>query len=67
MPKFRVHLQQYVEMTATLEVEAADADEARDRALTDAPSAAWDNGDDAGPVQAYAVHNEKEELVWERT
>lgn len=66
MPKFKVHLQQYVERVATVEVEASDAGMAAQIAKTDlASSATWEDGDDAMSVNIYAVHDAAGELVWE--
>jgi hypothetical protein len=59
-------LQQYVEMTAVVEVEAATAEAARERALTELASCAdWQPGDDAYDVEAFAIY-EGERLIWER-
>lgn len=55
--KYRVFLQQYVEQLAELEIEAASPEEARDRALTQAPAAVWSPGYDPGEVTVYAVHD----------
>ena len=64
MPKFTVYLQQYVEQTASLEIEADSAEEARDKALSNAPSADWDLGDDAYAAEVYRIEEIK--TVWER-
>jgi len=66
MPKFKVHLQQYVEKTAIIEVEADDTQDAKSKALGDAHSAEWTDGDDAYDVSVYSIHDEADELVWER-
>jgi len=66
MPKFKVHLQQYVEEVATIEVEADSIEEARAKALLEGPMASWEDGEDSYSVSAYAVHDDKGELVWER-
>lgn len=66
MPKFKVHLQQYVEKIATIEVEAVDEDDARNTAKTQAHKAEWIDGDDAYSVEVYAVHDGAGNLVWER-
>jgi hypothetical protein len=66
MAKFTVHLQQYVEQVATLEIEAATPEEARDIAITSAPSATWTEGDDAEKASVFAVHDTAGNLVWER-
>jgi hypothetical protein len=66
MPKFRVLLQQYVEMTAAVEIEAASIQAARECVLTDLASGAdWAPGEDAYEVRTYAIF-EDDRLVWER-
>ena len=64
--KFRVHLQQYVEEIATIEVEAVDEDEARAIAKRNAHKAAWEPGEDAYSAEVYAVCDEHGHLVWGR-
>lgn len=66
MPRFRVHLQQYVEEIATITVEASSPEEARTIALDRASDAIWSDGDDAYAAEAYAVRNSLGDLVWER-
>lgn len=66
MPKFKVHLQQYVEKVATVEIEASDAGMAAQIAKRDAHLADWQDGDDAYSVSVYAVHDEKGDVFWER-
>jgi len=59
MPKFKVHLQQYVERIATVEVEAPDAGMAAQIAKTDlASSATWEDGDDAMSVNVDSISDE---------
>jgi hypothetical protein len=74
MPKFKVCVQQYVEETAIVEIEAdtlelarvAVVDKLRDGDITN-----WEPGDDiltdsSGFGGVYAVKDENDELVWER-
>lgn len=66
MPKFKVHLQQYVEEVATMEIDAPDEKTARDIAKDRACEADWSDGNDADPAEVYAVHDENDNLIWER-
>jgi hypothetical protein len=66
MAKFKVLLQQYVEMLTEIEVEAHDEQDARTIAYTMADGATWTDGDDAYKVEAYAVKDESGNPVWER-
>lgn len=63
---FKVNVQQYVEKTATIEVEAENAERAKELALNNADLATWSDGDDAGKVEAYSIHDHMGDLVWER-
>lgn len=66
MAKFTVCLQQYVEQTAEVVVEAETPEDAIDEAYSVADTAKWKPGDDAYDVDAYLVQNEADETVWER-
>ena len=68
MPKFKVHIQQYVEMLTTVEVEATDENEARIWAMGTDPgiTAEWGKGDDCYSADAYAVEDKDGIIVWER-
>jgi chaperonin GroEL (HSP60 family) len=70
MPKFKVCFQQYIEMLATIEVEADDEHVARQLARDLASKAEWEVGDDTCGVAAYAVYlvagDDDDRLVWER-
>lgn len=76
MPKFKVHLQQYVEEVAEIEVEAATAEEAAEKAeqmAHDGDIDEWHDGDDVilGAAAncgdpAWQVYDAAGELVWER-
>ena len=70
MPTFKVHVQRFVEETATIEVDAGCVDcavrIARDMAKADAPGITWGDGDDVEDIDAYAAHDESGDLVWER-
>lgn len=55
MAKFKVHLQQYVERVATVDVEAEDEGAAIAAAKIEAMKAKWQDGEDAYTVDAYAV------------
>ena len=63
---FQVHLQQYVEETATIVVRAADIESAKAIALTKAPEADWGDGDDAYSADCYSVADEHGEVLWSR-
>lgn len=68
MAKFKVCIQQYVEMIAEIEVEA-ETPEAALRLAYDADpgvTAVWEHGDDALDVEAWCVLDAKGETVWER-
>lgn len=66
MPLFKVQLQQYVEKLATAEVEAKTRKEALDKAYEIGATLTWTDGDDSYGVEAYAIMNDKDEIVWER-
>lgn len=71
MPKFKVHVQQYVEETATIEVEAEDAGMAAQVARKmmrsdEADDIEWGDGDDVIHQDIYAVHDGNGNVVWER-
>ena len=66
MAKFKVHMQQYIERVATVEVEADNEADARDLAKHRADAATWTDGDDAYSVEVYAVADEAGAMVWER-
>ena len=66
MPRFKVHLQQYVERVTTVEVEADDESAAVIEAKSKASRADWVDGDDAYAVDVYAVHDGNGNIVWER-
>ncbi len=63
--KYRVLLQQYVEQTASIEIEADTPEDAKDIALNRAAEAEWGPGDDAYDVDCYAVMDGAG-IVWER-
>lgn len=66
-PKFRVHLQRYVEQTATVIVTALDVDDAIDKALDfSLGSPTWADGDDEDDAAAYSVMDESGATLWER-
>ena len=68
MPTFRVHVQQYVEETATIEIEAATADEAAAK-YNAAPhdfDPDWSDGDDIINREAYAVTDSRGDHLWDR-
>lgn len=71
MPKFKVHVQQYVERVATIIVEAENSEDAADSAArilkyNTRKRIRWTEGDDAERAEVYAVANMKNEIVWER-
>lgn len=66
MPKFKVCVQQYVEMIASVVVEAATPEEAADMVEQDGASEFdWQDGDDAEDMRVYAVLDESGEAVLE--
>jgi hypothetical protein len=69
MKKFKVHVQQYVEETATVEIEADTVEEAVDiahRMLRNGEVEDWSDGDDTINSDVYAAMDEDGELAWER-
>lgn len=67
MPKYTVHLQQYVEHVATAEIEANSPEEAVSMAQMDFGLPArvdWQPGDDATRMRVWAV-SEGDNVVWE--
>ncbi|MCK1543327.1 hypothetical protein IVB12_15535 [Bradyrhizobium sp. 179] len=75
MPMFKVCVQQYVEETAVVEIEAGTAEKARqvaERMLRDGLIEDWQDGDDVlqdgnlGYGGVYAVKDEGDVVVWER-
>lgn len=68
MPKFRVHVQQYVEETATVIIEA-DTPEAAAAKYNDAPhdfEPDWSDGDNIIDREAYSVTDKRGDILWER-
>lgn len=65
-PRFKVFLQQYAEQIADVEVEAKDPVDAITKAKEQAVTLDWGSGDDSYEVEAYAVHDEIGNVVWER-
>lgn len=67
MPKYKVHVQRYVEQIATVEIEAATpAAAARIADSMKHGDFKWERGDDADRFEAYAVANAAGEIIWER-
>lgn len=66
MPRFQVCLQQYVEQVTSVEIEAEDEQDAKDKALAMADTFEWKTGDDAYDVEAYAILDADGAVVWER-
>lgn len=66
MAKFKVYIQQYVEMIAVIEVEAADDHAAQGEALLNAHRAEWSAGDDAYKAEVYQVDDAAGEVIWTR-
>lgn len=66
MAKYKVHLQQYVEMVTTIEVFAVNQNEAVTLAKEKASQAEWKQGDDAYSVACYAVMDANDNIIWER-
>lgn len=70
MPKFKVHVQQYVEEVATVEIDAETAEEAVAKVEQGVWSGAiepdWRDGDDAQRAEAYSAHDAKDNVVWQR-
>jgi hypothetical protein len=64
LPKFKIHIRQYVEEVADVEVKAATVEEAIENALRDAGEADWRDGDDITDAEACAVENDKGKVVW---
>ena len=66
---FKVFVQRYLEETATITVQAADCQEAREKALLLAnfdDSVEWGPGDDMTGPEAYQVNDDNGAEVWER-
>lgn len=69
MPKFKVLVQQYVEEQATLEIEAATAEEAMVKGhdmLRNGEVEDWHDGDDIKDDEVYSVLDANDNIVWER-
>ena len=70
MPKFKAHVQRFVEETATVEVEADSAEEAimkaRDTVRLNQESLQWGSGDDCEGEEVYALEDEAGEQVYTR-
>jgi hypothetical protein len=66
--RYKVLVQQYVEETAEVWVEAEGVDDAIEAAMTKVRDGevAWGEGDDVADRAAYAVYDHEEQLVWER-
>ncbi len=67
MPTYKVHVQRFVEQVATVEIEADTPDAAA--RIADSMKHGdfkWEPGDDAHGLDAYAVANAADEIVWER-
>ncbi len=65
MPKFTVHLEQYVQEVATIEVEADNIEAAISLAFEERHEADWCDGEGSRDMQAYRVENATGEVVWE--
>jgi len=67
MPKFKVHVQQYVERVATVELEATTPDQARALFMSGHgwDDIKWEPGDDAQPARVYAIADGSDEIVWQ--
>ena len=63
---FTVLMQQYVEHTASMGIDAFSPEEAKDIALTRAYEAEWKEGEDSYDAEAYMVMDEGGDVVWER-
>jgi len=69
MAIFKVHVSQYVEETAVLEVEAATVEDAHVAAkdfLLDGGEVEWEDGDDILPPTVDRIDSEENETLWER-
>ena len=72
LTRYKVYLQQYVENTAMVEIEAATPEDAIDQALfanfgEHVINAVWTPGDDAYDADVYMVKDMDDNEVWERT
>jgi hypothetical protein len=69
MAIFRVHVSQYVEETAVLEVEAATMEDAHASTkdfLIEGGEVEWEDGSDVLPATVDRIDNEQDETLWER-
>ena len=68
MPKFKVCLQQYVEKTTAIEIEAKTVHDAICLAVDKAESneVKWEDGDDSENVSCYCVMDAAGNIVYER-
>lgn len=69
MPRFKVCVQQYVEETAEIEIDADTPEEAMrkgEKMLADGDVDSWGAGDDITDREVYAVLDAGGGMVWER-
>lgn len=69
MPKFKICVQQFVEETAALEIEADTAEQAvaiAERKLSAGEIDNWSAGDDITDREVYAILDKHGDAVWER-
>lgn len=68
MPKFKVHVRQFVEELAELEIEAEDAESAVTKAqslMDDFAVDTWEDGSDIRDEEVYCVRDAAGDVVWE--